>query len=290
MDSFPFIQLREITVWDTLDVLIIWAISFGVLRTIQGSRAMRMALGLLALFMVQLMAQRLGLVVLSKMVGSLFNIIPIAILVLFQEEIRSLLVSLGRTPFVTRSKETDEEVLESIFQAVLYFAKHRIGALLVFQREDYAEDQIEGGTKLDARPSYELLLDIFQTKSMLHDGAVVVTGSRLDKAGCVLPLSKNQKLPKHWGTRHRAAIGMSEQSDAVVLVVSEESGNISLASDGQMYLLGEHSMTQLQKLFHSLNETEEKQEQPLFEGLWKFTRKLTKSKVQNKSKESEATE
>lgn len=291
MDSFPFFQIREITVWDVLDVLILWAIILGVLRTIQGSRAMRMALGLLALFIVQIGAQRMGLVVLSKLVGSLFNIIPIAILVLFQEEIRQLLVSLGRTAFITRSKETDEAGLDSIFQAVLYFAKHRIGALIVFQREDYLVDQVEGGTILDAQPSYELLLDIFQTKSMLHDGAVLVAKTRLARAGCVLPLSKNHKLPKHWGTRHRAAVGMSEMTDAIVLVVSEESGNISLASEGQMYLLSEHNMEQLKKLFHSLMETEEKKEtsklESFFHHNFHFAKKISPTKKRTKAKESE---
>lgn len=291
MDAFPFFQIREITVWDVLDVLILWAIIFGVLRTIQGSRAMRMALGLLALFAVQIVAQRTGLIVLSRMIGSLFNIIPIAILVLFQEEIRQLLVSLGRTAFIGRNKENDQAALDSIFQAVLYFAKHRIGALLVFQREDLLVDQVEGGTTLDAEPSYELLLDIFQTKSMLHDGAVLVAESRLARAGCVLPLSKNQKLPKHWGTRHRAAVGMSEQSDAIILVASEESGNISLASDGQMYLLAEHNIDELKKLFHNLMETEEKPEQSKLELFFNnLSKRLTKNKKDSKQKEREVAE
>lgn len=213
---------------------------------------MQMALGLLALFLAQIVSLQLNLVVLSKIIGSLFAIIPIAIIVLFQDEIRRVLASLGRSPFAKTKYAGTNEVLEVVFQACLDLAKKRVGALVVFERQESLKAIMDTGTYLDAKPSHELLLDIFNNKGLLHDGALIISNSRLASAACVLPLSRNPNLPKFYGTRHRAAIGAAESTDSIVLIVSEERGKVSIALEGEIYTLAENSMSHFLEIYQSL--------------------------------------
>lgn len=255
MDTFfEFLNLRTIRIWDVMDILIVWFLIYSIFRFIQGSRAMQMALGLLALFLAQIVSLRLNLVVLSKIIGSLFAIIPVAIIVLFQEEIRRVLASLGRSPFARAKTAGSNEVLTIVAQAAIDMAKKRIGALIVFEREESLKTVMDSGTYLDAAPSHELLMDIFQNKGLLHDGALVMSNSRIASAACVLPLSRNHNLPKFYGTRHRAAIGISEETDSIALIVSEERGKISLAIEGEIYTLSENSLKHFMEIYHSLVE------------------------------------
>lgn len=258
MDTlFEFLNLRTIRIWDVFDILIVWFLIYSIFRFIQGSRAMQMALGLLALFLAQIVSVRLNLVVLSKIIGSLFAIIPIAIIVLFQDEIRRVLASLGRSPFARTKSANSSEIMVTIAQAAIDLAKKRTGALIVFEREESLKTIMDSGTYLDAATSYELLVDIFQNKGLLHDGALIVSKSRIASAACVLPLSRNSNLPKFYGTRHRAAIGISEETDCVALIVSEERGKVSFAIEGEIYTLAENSTKHFLEIYHSLVEDDE---------------------------------
>jgi len=287
MDTFfEFLNLRAIRFWDVLDILIVWFLIYSIFRFIQGSRAMQMALGLLALFLAQIVSIRLNLVVLSKIIGSLFAIIPIAIIVLFQDEIRRVLASLGRSPFARSKAAGSNEVLNVFFQAALDLARKKVGALIVFEREESLRDVMETGTYLDAAPSNELLVDIFQNKGFLHDGAVIVAKSRIAAAACVLPLSGNPNLPRFYGTRHRAAIGISEETDCIALIVSEERGKVSLALEGEIYTLSKNSMSHFLEIYNSLVSTDEVE----YVGDWrekagKFWRRIRQSRAKKAKKQ-----
>ena len=252
MSPFEILNIREIKVWDILDIAIIWFIIYNLLKLLRGSRSTQILAGLLALFLIQLIAEFFNLMVLARTIGSMFNIIPIAILVLFQDEIRKVLASIGTNPFSSYSPRTRSSVLDNIFQAVLKFSERDIGALILFTREHGLGDYIESGTRLDAIPSTELLQDIFQPKSSLHDGAVIVSKDRIASAACLLPLSSNPDLPRRFGTRHRAAVGITEESDCIALVVSEETGNISFFSEGNYYEVREKTISQLYETYNSL--------------------------------------
>ncbi|QTD48523.1 diadenylate cyclase CdaA [Sulfidibacter corallicola] len=247
---------------------------YYLFRFIRGSRALQMAFGLLALFIAQILAQQFQLVVVSKTIGSLFSIIPIAIIVLFQDEARKVLASIGSTPW-SRVNSTESTYLDRIFQAVHHFSQNRTGALIVFEGTEGLRNYMDSGTQLDAIPSFELLLDIFEPKSRLHDGAVIVSNSRLASAGCVLPLSSNPALPRTFGTRHRAGIGITEEADCLALIVSEETGRISFAQGGEIHRLSENSLSQLYQVYKSLMMPESEEKSELLASLSKI--KLPKS-------------
>ncbi|CAM2005435.1 diadenylate cyclase CdaA [Acanthopleuribacter pedis] len=267
-------QLRPLRPTDILDILIIWVVLYNLFRFIRGSRALQMAFGLLALFMTQIIAQRFNLVVVSETIGSLFSIIPIAIIVLFQDEVRRVLASIGTSPWA-KANMTESTYLDRIFQAVHHFSQNRTGALIVFEGHDGLKNYMDSGTQLDALPSFELLLDIFEPKSRLHDGAVIVSGSRLASAGCVLPLSANQALPRTFGTRHRAAIGITEETDCLALIVSEETGRISFAQDGEIHRLTENTLSQIYQVYKGLMSSEDEQRSEILASLSRI--KLPKS-------------
>ena len=242
--------IREILFKDILDILIIWFVIYQLFRFMSGTRTKQMAFGLVALFFAQILAEWFELHALSKTIGSLFSIIPVAIIVLFQREIRRVLASIGSNPFSSRTIRTS--ALDNIFNAALGLAKNETGALIVLEGEQGLRDYIESGTRIDAIPSTELLIDIFQPKSNLHDGAVIIAESRLASAACLMPLSRNSSLPRKYGTRHRAAIGISEETDAIALVVSEETGVISFTQNGEIYPVPEQNISKLYETYNSL--------------------------------------
>lgn len=256
MSPSEFLNIRQINVWDILDILLVWFVVYNLLRLLRGSRTKQMAFGLLALFLIQLFAERYQLVVLSRVIGSLFNIIPIAIIVIFQDEIRRVLASIGSNPFFDRRSVTRSSVLDNIFQAALKLSETETGALIIFEGNQRLGEYIESGTRMDAVPSTELLLDIFRPKSSLHDGAVIVSNSRLASAACLMPLSRNPNLPRHFGTRHRAAAGITEESDCLALAISEETGNITFFQKGQAYPVSEKTMSQLYEGYNELTLSE----------------------------------
>lgn len=258
MGFLNYFQIRQINFWDVLDICIIWFVLYYLFRFMRGRSTVQIALGLFALFATRFLAVKFQLVVVGEAIGWLFNIIPIAVIVLFQDEIRTVLASLGSNPFSLKTVGEDSTYLDNIFQAALTLSKDNTGALIVFEREQGLLSYMETGTRLDALSNTELLLDIFQPKSHLHDGAVIVSKRRLAAAACIMPLARGADIPKHFGTRHRAAIGISEETDCVSLVVSEETGRISFCEAGQIYTLGENSLIKLYETYNSLLMTDDK--------------------------------
>jgi len=254
MSIWGFFYIRQINFWDVLDILIMWFLIYNLLKFIHGTRAMQMTLGIVALFVIQVIADFLHLTVLSKLITSTFAIIPIAIIVLFQHELRKGLASLGRGPFLGTSTVMSKSYLDQIFTAALRFAERRIGALIVFERAQSLKDYIDIGAVMDALPSADILNAIFDVHSNLHDGAVIVSNQRIACAASVLPLSTSNQLPRRFGTRHRAGVGITEESDCVALIVSEETGNITFAREGTIFTPSDQSLSAMRNLFDSLME------------------------------------
>ncbi len=220
---------------DAADVLIVAVFLYWIMVLIKGTRAVQMLVGLAVVLGLYAVADRFGLhtihAVLSTFLGSIF----LVIVVLFQHEIRRGLVELGRSPLFSRLALAESEMnLEELVRAVVSLASRRIGALIVLERRTGLREFIESGVAVDAVPSKQLLESIFQSGSPLHDGAVIVSRGRIAAAGSLLPLTVNPDVSRALGTRHRAALGLSEASDAVVLVVSEETGVVSLAVGGTL--------------------------------------------------------
>jgi diadenylate cyclase len=220
--------------WDIADIIVVSVLIYELLKLIRGTRAVQMALGgavLVALFYVSSWAH---LQTVNWLVRNLAGYIVFGVIVLFQSDIRRALAHLGRAPFFRyfAKPESAEETVEEIVMAAGLLADRRIGAIVAIERQIGLRNYIEGGIPLDAVLTYDLLLSIFQTSSPLHDGAVIVQDDRVAAAACFLPLTVNPKLSKELGSRHRAAIGLTEENDSVAIVVSEETGAISIVADG----------------------------------------------------------
>jgi diadenylate cyclase len=220
---------------DVLDILIVGFVVYRLVLLIQGTRAVSMLIGLIVLGAAYQGAQYLELYTVNWVLDSLGNVILILIVVVFQHDIRRMLTQVGTGPFVGRMQRLAQgQVIEEITRATVLMAGRRIGGLIVLQRDVGLNEYLEGGTPLEAQITKELLLSIFLPASPLHDGAVIVHQGRIVAAGCLLPLTTNPNVSKTLGTRHRAAIGLTEETDAVVVVVSEEEGKISLVRDGRI--------------------------------------------------------
>jgi diadenylate cyclase len=220
--------------WDLLDIIVVSVLVYEVLKLIRGTRAVQMAIGgafFVALFYGSRWAH---LETVNWLIRNLLGYLVFAVIVLFQADIRRGLAHLGRAPFFRylAKAESAEESIEELIAAVGMLSKQRIGAIIAVERQIGLRNYVESGIPLDALLTYDLLLSIFQTSSPLHDGAVIVQEDRIAAAACFLPLTVNPKLGKELGSRHRAAIGLTEENDAVAIVVSEETGNISVVSDG----------------------------------------------------------
>jgi diadenylate cyclase len=222
--------------WDLLDIGLVSFLMYELLLLIRGTRAVQMALSggfLLALFFVSRWFQ---LETVNWVIRNLATYVVFAIIVLFQSDIRRALAHFGRAPFFRyfeRATSADETI-EELVVAVTTLAARRIGAIIVIERQIGLRNYIEGGIPLDAMVTYDLLASIFQPGSPLHDGAAIVQGDRIAAAACFLPLSVNPRVSRDLGTRHRAALGLTEENDAVAVVVSEESGTISLVIAGDL--------------------------------------------------------
>ena len=231
--ALPITPLARLDVRSALDILIVAILIYYLLKLLRGTRAVQIlvAIGLLILFYRGARWARLEMV--EWLLTTMLPYIAITLIILFQPEIRRALSRVGRKLTVMKfaSRNTKAEH-DDIVMAAEYFSQNRIGALMVVERQAGLRTYIESGIPLDAKLSYDLLLSIFRPGSPLHDGAVIIEGSRVAAAGCFLPLSLNPMISKQLGTRHRAAIGVTEDSDAIVVLVSEETGSISLASAG----------------------------------------------------------
>ena len=222
--------------WDLLDILVLSFLIYEVLKLIKGTRAVQMALGAGAIGLLFYGSQWGHLETVNWLVRNLVGYIVFAVIVLFQSDIRRALAHFGRAPFFRyfAKAESAEESIEELIVAAGLLSSRSIGAIIALERQIGLRNYIEGGIPLDARLTYDLLLSIFLPESPLHDGAVIVQNDRVAAAACFLPLTVNPKLAKELGSRHRAAIGLTEENDSVAIVVSEETGSISLVADGQI--------------------------------------------------------
>jgi diadenylate cyclase len=218
---------------DAIDILAVALIAYTLLRLIRGTRAMQMVVGLLIVFLAYRVAVSLRLVALREVLRTLIFYLPFGIIVLFAQELRRALATFGRTPLWFSSYHA-EEMISDIVLATTSLSTRRVGALIVIERRDGLKTYIENGVRLDSAVSYDLLVTLFAPGTPLHDGAVIVSGERIAAASCFLPLSLRESLSKRFGTRHRAAIGITEETDALAIVVSEERGTISMARDGEL--------------------------------------------------------
>jgi len=222
---------------DIVDILLVAYILYRVLLLMRGTRAMQMGIGLVLVFLVYNFARRIGLITLWSILDSLLTYVVLIIVVIFQNDIRRALMRVGSRRWLRRGQSAREsQVIEDVVKAASALAQKRIGALIVFERDAALDEFIEEGTKLDAAVSKELLYSIFvpSYENPMHDGAVVIRDGRVWEAGVFLPLTESTNLERTLGTRHRAAIGISEESDAVAVVVSEERGAVSLCFGGNI--------------------------------------------------------
>jgi len=218
---------------DLVDILVVAYLIYRVILLIRGTRAVHMAAGLAVIILTYFLARGLGLYTLHWLLGTVLSSLFLLIVIIFQDDIRRALTQMGQTPFI-RMRVKTFHTLEEVAKAASSFKASRTGALIVMERKVGLNDYIESGMLLDAEVSKSLLESIFQKESPLHDGAVIIQKGRLAVAGCVLPLSTSPYVDRALGTRHRAAIGITEQTDAVAVVVSEETGAISVAMDGKL--------------------------------------------------------
>jgi len=225
-----------VTWWDVLDIAIVSFLIYELLLLIRGTRAAQMALSGVFLIALYFLSERLQLETVNWVIRNLAGYVVFAIIVLSQADIRRALAHFGRAPFFRYLERASsrEETLEELVIAATTMATRHIGAIVVIERQIGLRNYIEGGIPLDAMVTYDLLASIFHTGSPLHDGAVIVQGDRIAAAACFLPLSVNPRVSRDLGTRHRAALGLTEENDAVAMVVSEESGLISLVMNGEI--------------------------------------------------------
>jgi uncharacterized protein (TIGR00159 family) len=219
---------------DAVDIGIIAFVVYRIIDLIRGTRAARMLVGLFVIFLTYLSSQFFELYTLNWILDNFLSSVLLVIVVIFQNDIRRALTQVGTRPFFGADHRILGQDLEEIVRAVVALASNRIGGLIVCEREVGLNEYIERGTQLDARISKELVLSTFVTSSPIHDGAMMIRKGRITAAGCFLPLTTNPNVSKTLGTRHRAAIGLTEETDAVVIVVSEEDGGISLVTDGRI--------------------------------------------------------
>src|SRR5947207_9961127 len=231
-----FLKRPPIGWWDLVDILVVSLLIYELLKLIRGTRAVQMAMGggvLVALFYGSRWAH---LETVNWLVRNFVGYLVFAVIVLFQSDIRRALAHLGRAPFFRyfAKAESAAESIEELVVAASMLAAQRIGAIIALERQIGLRNYIEGGIPLDAVLTYDLLLSIFQPSSPLHDGAVIVQDDRVAAAACFLPLTVNPKLGKELGSRHRAAIGLTEENDSIAIVVSEETGSVSVVAAGQI--------------------------------------------------------
>ena len=218
-----------------IDILVVAYVIYRILLLIKGTRALQMLVGLATIFIVWIAAEWLGLTTLHWALDHVLASLFIVIIVLFQSEIRRALTRVGKNPFGQVADEEGEELIEELARAANALANRKIGAIIVVERETGLSDYIEEGVPIDAKVNRDLLISIFLPMSPIHDGAVIVRKGRIIAAGCFFPLATDVEIDKDLGTRHRAAIGISEESDAIVIVVSEERGAVSLIHQGKTF-------------------------------------------------------
>lgn len=246
------VQWPAMTWWDVLDVAIVSVAIYELLKALRGTRAVQMAVGSAFLVLMFYISRWGNLKTVDWLIQNLFGYIVFAAIVIFQADIRRVLAHFGRAPFFRYflTPEGADETNEELVFAATQLSAQRAGAIIIIERQIGLRNYIEAGIPLDAILTGDLLISIFQPRSPLHDGAVIVQNDRVAAAACFLPLTVNPQLARQLGTRHRAAIGLTEENDSVAIIVSEETGRISVAFDGKIE--GPFDGDQLKKCLRSL--------------------------------------
>jgi len=227
---------KQLRITDLIDFVIVWAIIYGLLKLVRGTRAVQMAAGLLGVGLLYQISVILGLDTLQFVMRNTLLYFGFAILVIFAPEIRSALMRVGSNlgPFRFGHAKPSHEAYDDIVLAAMTLSSRKVGALVVLERNVGLQNYIDTGVALRAALSYDLLVTIFDPHTPLHDGAVIIRSHKVEAASCFLPLTLNPRLSKELGTRHRAAIGVTEDTDAAAVVVSEETGVISFVQNGEI--------------------------------------------------------
>jgi len=229
--------IRQIRWQDLVDIGIISFLIYRLLQILRGSRAMQMIVGLAVILVAYVSSRLLGLFTLNWILDNFLASFILVIIVIFQSDIRRALTQVGTAPLfgaAERMAQRREDIVDEVTQAAIVLAEKKVGGLIVLQREVGLNEYMEIGTRLDARVSRELMESVFLPHSPIHDGALVIQKGRVTAVRCLLPLSTNPNLKKSWGTRHRAAIGVTEETDAVAIVVSEQGGTVALVIGGNV--------------------------------------------------------
>lgn len=251
-----FASLPDINIINLIDVVLVAFLIYRLMLLIRDTRAVQLIKGLAVLLVGATVSDWLGLYTINWILKNIETMLIVAIPIVFQPELRRALEHLGRGKLFVRTspflgQEEANQLIGELSRSAQTLSNSRIGALIVVERQTGVKDYIETGVKIDGVASAELLVNIFMPNTPLHDGAVIIRASRIMAAGCFLPLTENSGLSKEIGTRHRAAIGISEQSDAVAIVVSEETGTISIATEGKL-VRGYDEKTLRQQLYQLL--------------------------------------
>jgi len=229
--------IRQIRWQDLVDIGIITFLIYRLLHIVRGSRAMQMILGLAVILVAYVSSRALGLFTLNWILDNFLGSIILVIIVIFQSDIRRALTQVGSAPLFGTAERLAlrrEDIIEEVAQAAVALSEKKVGGLIVLERDVGLNEYMEIGTRLDARISRELVESVFLPHSPIHDGALVIQKGRVTAVRCLLPLSTNPNLKKSWGTRHRAAIGVTEETDAVAIVVSEQEATVALVVGGNV--------------------------------------------------------
>lgn len=248
---------------NVLDIIVVWYLVYKLIQLVRGTKAIQLFKGVAVFIGIRFVAELIGLHTLSWLMDQVITYGVIAAIVIFQPEIRRGLEHLGRTTFFTptkNEKNQDEEMVKAFDKAIQYMSKRKIGALITIQRNTGLDEYIETGIPLDADITGELLINIFIPNTPLHDGAVIIRDGKVAVSCAYLPLSDSLLIPKEYGTRHRAAVGISEVSDALTIIVSEETGDVSLTINNHLYpdLNQEEYLTMLRDAFVPEEKVKEK--------------------------------
>ncbi len=233
MNLFGIIPIRLI---DLFEIVLVALVFYRLYIMMRGTIAVSLFAGLLGLLLIQFIVEVTEMKVLQSMFSALSDIYVLAAIIVFQPEIRQVLILLGQTPLLQRliTPVSKDEMIPEIVAAINVMSQKNIGALIAFKRTNGLRSYAETGESLQAAISRDLLISIFYSNNPLHDGAVIIADNRIEAARCILPISRSERLGKQFGTRHRAAVGLAEETDAFVIVVSEETGKISVAEQGVM--------------------------------------------------------
>ena len=246
-----------------LDIIVVWYLIYKLIQLVKGTRAIQLFKGVAMFIAIRFVAEIIGLHTLSWLMDQVITYGVIAAIVIFQPEIRRGLEHLGRTTFFTPTKNEvnrDENMINSFDKAIQYMSKRKIGALITIERNTGLDEYIETGIPLEADITGELLINIFIPNTPLHDGAVIIREDKIAVSCAYLPLSDSILIPKEYGTRHRAAVGVSEVSDAITIIVSEETGDVSLTLNNQLYadLSRDEYLQMLREALVSVDKVKEK--------------------------------